>query len=159
MILIALGANLPSAAGAPRETLEAAISALGQRGITIKDRSGFYKSAAWPNASDPAFVNAVVRVETALDPAALLATLHAVEREFGRERGVQNAPRTLDLDLLDYDAHVAWGPPELPHPRIGERLFVLLPLADIAPEWRHPVSGRTVSELIAAAPPMDITRM
>jgi 2-amino-4-hydroxy-6-hydroxymethyldihydropteridine diphosphokinase len=159
MIVIALGANLPSAAGVPRETLEAALRALSQRAITIKERSGFYKSTAWPNASDPGFVNAVARIETDLDPAALLLALHEVERMFGRERSVANAPRTLDLDLVDYDDRVQEGPPELPHPRMSGRLFVLLPLAEIAPDWRHPVSGKSVSELIAAAPSLEIARL
>lgn len=159
MIVIALGANLPSSAGPPRATLEAALLQLALRGITIEERSGFYKSAAWPNPSDPVFVNAVARVRTALDPAALLSQLHAVEESFGRERSVQNAPRALDLDLIDYDGLVQQGPPVLPHPRMDARLFVLLPLAELAPGWRHPVSGKTVSELIAAAPKAPIERL
>jgi 2-amino-4-hydroxy-6-hydroxymethyldihydropteridine diphosphokinase len=159
MILIALGANLASAVGAPQDTLEAALVALGQRGITIKDRSGFYKSAAWPNASDPAFVNAVARIETGLEPSALLDALHAVERMFGRQRSVRNAPRTLDLDLLDYEGRIEQGPPELPHPRMSDRLFVLGPMAEIAPSWRHPVSGKSLAELIAAAPSTDMARL
>jgi 2-amino-4-hydroxy-6-hydroxymethyldihydropteridine diphosphokinase len=159
MIVIALGANLPSTAGAPQDTLEVALLALGLQGVTIKDCSGFYKSAAWPNPSDPAFVNAVARVETVLDPSALLGVLHKIERGFGRERGKRNAPRTLDLDLVDYDGRIQKGPPELPHPRLEQRLFVLVPLSEIAPDWRHPVSGRSIGELIAAAPPADLHRL
>jgi 2-amino-4-hydroxy-6-hydroxymethyldihydropteridine diphosphokinase len=78
--------------------------------------------------------------------------LHQVETSFGRRRAAKNAPRTLDLDLLDYDGRVEAGPPTLPHPRLGERAFVLFPLADVAPEWRHPASGLTVRELISALP-------
>ena len=101
VILIALGANLPSRAGTPAQTLKAAMRELAGRNITIEERSGFYESAAWPDPGDPAFVNAVVAVRTELAPAALLKVLHEVEARFGRERGKPNAPRTLDLDILD----------------------------------------------------------
>jgi 2-amino-4-hydroxy-6-hydroxymethyldihydropteridine diphosphokinase len=152
MILIALGANLPSRAGGPADTLLAALTSLGARGITVERQSGFYESPAWPDPSDPPFINAVASVGTELTPADLLRVLHEIEDAFGRQRGRRNAPRTLDLDLIDYDGRVERGPPELPHPRMEARAFVLLPLRDIAPGWRHPVSGRTVSELIAEAP-------
>jgi 2-amino-4-hydroxy-6-hydroxymethyldihydropteridine diphosphokinase len=157
MILIALGANLPSASGTPEHTLDAALASLRARGITVERQSGFYRSEAWPDPSDPPYVNAVASVRTALPPADLLRVLHEVEAAFGRKRGKRNAPRTLDLDLIDYDGRIEHGDPELPHPRAQDRLFVLIPLAEIAPEWRHPVDGRTVSELIAAAPPAKVT--
>jgi 2-amino-4-hydroxy-6-hydroxymethyldihydropteridine diphosphokinase len=156
MIAIALGANLPSSAGGPADTLRAALSLLARRGVTVERLSGFYVSAAWPDPSDPVYVNAVAEIHTVLAPSALLQLLHAVEAAFGRERGKPNAPRTLDLDLLDYESLIQPGPPELPHPRMAERLFVLLPLRDIAPDWRHPVTGASVASLIAAALPMDI---
>jgi 2-amino-4-hydroxy-6-hydroxymethyldihydropteridine diphosphokinase len=153
MILIALGANLPSRAGGPSDTLRAAIASLGARGITVESQSGFYLSPAWPDPTDPAFVNAVVRVKTALAPAELLRLMHEIEDFFGRERGARNAPRVLDLDLIDYDGRVEQGPPE----RAGSRGFVLIPLRDVAPNWRHPLSGRTVSELIGALPQAEVT--
>jgi len=149
MILLALGANLPSAVGSPVETLRAALAALEDVGIHVCAASKFFVSAAWPDPRDPAFVNAVACVETKLEPAALLASLHTIERKFGRLRGERNAPRTLDLDLLDYDGRIEEGPPQLPHPRMAERGFVLIPLAAIAPDWRHPVSGKVVQSLIA----------
>jgi 2-amino-4-hydroxy-6-hydroxymethyldihydropteridine diphosphokinase len=156
MILIALGANLASSAGKPDETLRAALKALARRGITVDAVSSFYKTPAWPDPSDPPFVNAVARVTSTLPPAALLAALHAVEAEFGRKRSVRNAPRTLDLDLIDYDGRVEMGAIELPHPRAADRAFVLVPLRDVAPDWRHPVSGKSVAELIDALPASEI---
>lgn len=159
MILIALGANLPSLAGTPAQTLEAALLELPPAGITIEKRSGFYLSAAWPDPADPPFVNAVAAIRTDLAPPALLAVLHKIEARFGRERSEPNAPRTLDLDILDYEGRIEEGPPQLPHPRMQDRAFVLLPLREVAPEWRHPVSGRTVSELIERLPSSGITRL
>lgn len=157
MILIALGANLASSAGPPEKTLRAALASLGAKGITIERQSGFYQSEAWPNPADPPFVNAVASVRTRLKPAELLQVLQEVEAELGRKRVAHNAPRTLDLDLIDYDHRIEHGDPELPHPRMQDRAFVLIPLRDVAPEWRHPESGRTVDELIADLGPVKVT--
>jgi 2-amino-4-hydroxy-6-hydroxymethyldihydropteridine diphosphokinase len=150
MILISLGANLPSAVGSPDATLRAALGSFRLRGMHVERQSRFYRSAAWPDPSDPPFVNAVARLTTEFEPAELLRALHEVEAEFGRVRGAKNAPRSLDLDLIDYGGRIEEGPPQLPHPRIEARAFVLVPLRDVAPRWRHPVSAKTVSELIAA---------
>jgi 2-amino-4-hydroxy-6-hydroxymethyldihydropteridine diphosphokinase len=152
MILIALGSNLPSHVGTPADTLRAALAELARTNIRIADVSFFYETPAWPDPSNPSFVNAVARIETMLTPQSLIARLHEVERVFGRERGERNAPRTLDLDLLDYDGRVEDGPPVLPHPRIASRGFVLVPLRDVAPQWKHPISGLSVNELIGALP-------
>lgn len=159
MIVIALGANLDSSAGHPADTLHAALAALARRGLEIAQVSGFYRTPAWPDPNDPPFVNAAARVRTQLEPAALLALLHEVEAKFGRRRSVKNAPRTLDLDIVDYDGRMLTGAIELPHPRMESRAFVLVPLRDVAPEWRHPVSGKTVDALIAALPASDIQRL
>jgi 2-amino-4-hydroxy-6-hydroxymethyldihydropteridine diphosphokinase len=152
MILIGLGANLPSRAGSPAATLAAALAELAGMGARPVAVSSLYASHAWPDPNDPLFVNAVARIETTLSPPALLGTLNAVECSFGRVRTTPNAPRTLDLDILDYNGLVQDGPPILPHPRMHYRSFVLVPLADVAATWRHPVSQRTVGELIAALP-------
>ncbi len=152
MIVLALGANLPSEFGAPHESLRAALRRLPEQGVRVRHVSPFYASDAWPNPADPPFVNAVAAVETELSPAVLMTVLHALEELFGRKRSIKNAPRTLDLDLIDYDGRVEEGPPVLPHPALPDRAFVLVPLADVAPGWRHPVSGKTVEELIAALP-------
>lgn len=150
MILIAFGANLPSRVGAPAQTIHASRVELARTGLQVRAMSPLYETPAWPDPHDPAYVNAVAAVETTLTPAMLLERLHDVERSFGRARGERNAPRTLDLDIVDYDGRVESGPPALPHPRIESRGFVLIPLRDVAAQWRHPASGRSVDELIAA---------
>ncbi|HEX3431429.1 MAG TPA: 2-amino-4-hydroxy-6-hydroxymethyldihydropteridine diphosphokinase [Rhizomicrobium sp.] len=152
MILIALGANLPSRAGTPAAALRAALGTLPQRNVAIEAVSPFYKSTAWPDPSDPEFVNAVARIRTELSSSDLLALLKSTERAFGRESAQRNAPRTLDLDILDHEGHIDKGPPTLPHPRLQERGFVLIPLRDVAPDWRHPVSGLSVDTLIEFLP-------
>lgn len=162
MILIALGANLPSAAGGPQQTLEAALKRLEASGVRLVARSRWYRTEPVPISDQPWFVNGVAQVETTLEPAALLTLLRRVELEFGRQRTVANAARTLDLDIIDYDGRVENTPKlTLPHPRMQERAFVLLPLAEIAPAWRHPTLGKPVESLISALPleqkaePMD----
>jgi 2-amino-4-hydroxy-6-hydroxymethyldihydropteridine diphosphokinase len=152
VILIALGANLPSHAGEPVATLRAALGTLPQRNVAVETVSPFYRSIAWPNPRDPEFVNAVARIGTELPPYELLEVLKQTERMFGRESAERNSPRPLDLDILDYNARVEAGPPTLPHPRLHERGFVLIPLRDVAPDWRHPVSGVPVTELIESLP-------
>ena len=152
MILIGLGANLPSPAGPPAASLSAALGRLKQCGIAILSVSSFYQTPAWPDPSEPAFVNAVASVATRLQPAELLALLHDVEAGFGRVRGMANAPRTLDLDLLDYDGRILASEIVLPHPRMAERSFVLAPLAEIAPGWQHPLTRQSAGELLANLP-------
>ena len=152
---VALGANLPSERyGPPRTTLAAALELLEARGLRIAARSSWYESAPVPASDQPWFINAVVRLEAPPAAAPLLETLHALEAELGRVRSVANAPRAVDLDLIDAGGRVS-GPdawPKLPHPRLHERAFVLMPLKEIAPDWRHPTSGEHVDALLAALP-------
>ena len=156
MILIALGANLPGPAGDAAAQLRAALAALPREGVAVAACSRFWRSPAWPDPRDPAYVNAVARVETAHAPEALLATLQRIETALGRVRGARNAPRALDLDILDVDGMVrAAPPPVLPHPRLATRGFVLRPLAEVAPRWRHPASGASIVDLLAALPSHD----
>src|SRR5215469_6476153 len=160
-ILIGLGANLPSPEhGPPVATLEAALATLAGRGLRIRARSRWWESAPVPISDQPWYVNGVIEVETGLGPAALLTLLHEVEAGFGRLRSVPNAPRILDLDLLAYGSLVREGPapPVLPHPRMAERAFVLQPLAEILPGWRHPATGLGLPQLISRLSPEQIVR-
>jgi len=150
-VVVALGCNLPGAYTSREALLEAAVSALAGEGMAVVARSGWWTSAAWPDPTGPAYLNGVVLVETDLAPAEALAALHRIEAEFGRARAERNAARTLDLDLIAHGRTVTDGNLVLPHPRAHERLFVMGPLAEVAPEWVHPVLGRTAAELAVEA--------
>lgn len=172
--LIALGGNLPGPGRTVAQTLVAALAALVREGFGIVAVSRFHRSPAYPAGSGPDYVNACARLQTAdLTPAEVLAALHRVEVAFGRNRSTRWAARGLDLDLLAMGDTIApdaatlaqWIalPPTdqarlapetliLPHPRLAERAFVLIPLFEIAPRWRHPMLGQSVAEMLAALP-------
>ncbi len=160
LILIAIGANLPSPRyGVPRATCGAALAALAEAELSITVRSRWYKSPPEPASDQPWFINGVVRIKTVLEPKSLMALLLETEEAFGRRRNRSNEPRILDLDLLAYaemtlgENGEGAGSLRLPHPRLHERAFVLLPLLDVAPGWRHPVTGQGVEDMIAALGP------
>ncbi len=151
-MVIALGGN--DKGGCPDLTtaLEAALARLPEVGVRMLRRSRWWTSAAWPDPADPPFLNGVALVETALEPEALMAALAGLETAMGRVRSVRNAPRTLDLDLIAYGRLAGeFGDLILPHPRAADRLFVMGPLAEIAPAWRHPETGETAVGLARAA--------
>lgn len=166
-IFIGLGANLEGPGGeSPFETCQQALTALKAAGIAIKAVSRAYESEPYPPSDQPWYVNAVAEVETDLDPQALLAKLLVVEEGLGRQRSVKNAPRTIDLDLIAFQDLVfpdpaAWEAASklenptgffVPHLRAHQRVFVLKPLADLAPEWRHPVFGENVEGMLKKLP-------
>lgn len=176
--LVALGANLPFEGDPPEETLRRSIRAIEAEGLSVRAVSRFYATPCFPAGAGPDYVNAaiVLEVDAETDPASILATLHWIEMKFGRQRNSRWGMRTLDLDLLalgdsvlpDAETQDAWRglAPEaqariapdrliLPHPRLQDRAFVLVPLADVAPDWRHPRDGRTVAEMLADLPAAD----
>ncbi len=145
---IGLGANLPGPAGPPQVTLRLALEQLAKLGH-IMARSSLYSTAPVGLTEQPHFLNAVAALETSLTPHVLLDRLLQIEREFGRDRlaGIPNGPRTLDLDILLYgDRTISEPELKIPHPRLKERAFVLVPLTEIAPEAAVPPEGFTASE-------------
>ncbi len=173
---IALGGNVTSPLGSPETTLRAALTRLNTDSVQVAEISRFFRTPAFPAGSGPDFINAVAELRTDLTAPALLAHLHSVEAEMGRDRSTRWAARTIDLDLIAYGAEIypdkatfdAWRllpladqqarAPDglvLPHPRLQDRTFVLGPLCDVAPDWVHPVLGTTAAELFAALPEAD----
>jgi 2-amino-4-hydroxy-6-hydroxymethyldihydropteridine diphosphokinase len=149
MILIGIGSNVSGPWGPPAATVARAFTALDEAPLRLLKASRPIVTAPFGRTDQPDFVNAVAEIETALEPSALLAHLHAIERRAGRRRTLRWGPRTLDLDLLDHDGLVIADDPILPHPGIPERSFVLAPIAEIAPNWRHPVLEETAATLLA----------
>ncbi len=156
MILIGIGANLPAPGYAtPLATCRAAVARLAALGPGRC--SPWYRSAPVPASDQPWFINGVLRLDTGPPPETCLARLHAVETAFGRVRTHRNAARVLDLDLLVHgESQRTHAPPLLPHPRLHERAFVLHPLRDVAPHWRHPTLKQDLETLIAALPPEQV---
>jgi 2-amino-4-hydroxy-6-hydroxymethyldihydropteridine diphosphokinase len=157
VILVAIGANLPGPGGeSPPRTCQAAARALNEiGGLQLLKVSPWYETTPVPPSGQPNYINGMARLARAagrrISPETLLADLQAIEARFGRVRAGQNAARTLDLDLIDMDGLVRAAPdPILPHPRAHLRAFVLLPLLDVAPDWVHPVIGRTVGALLGS---------
>lgn len=150
MILVALGANLPGPWGTPGESLARALAELDMPPLKLIKASRLIVTKPYGVENQPDFVNAVAVIETTLAPDALLRHLHEIERQAGRRREARWGPRTLDLDILDIDGLVRSSDPILPHPGIADRRFVLEPIAEIAPDWRHPVTHQSARELLAA---------
>ncbi|MEC3862911.1 2-amino-4-hydroxy-6-hydroxymethyldihydropteridine diphosphokinase [Mesobacterium sp. TK19101] len=179
-ILVALGANQPSWAGNSAQTLRHALGAFAAHGLRLRRISRFFATPCFPAGAGPDYVNAAVAVQSDLVAPEILGQLHRIEAAFGRERGGRWQARSIDLDLLaigdsvlpDRTTFDRWQalPIErqraeapdrliLPHPRIQDRPFVLVPLADIAPDWRHPALHRTVRQMLTDLPQDDVTEV
>ena len=157
LIYIALGANLSN----PNQTFRAALADMTDQGIQIQKVSSLWQSPAWPPGSDaPDYLNAVASVRFEGSAGELLSQLQAIEFVHGRVRSERNAPRTLDLDILDFRGMLIDLPDLMvPHPRMLTRGFVLFPLEEVAPEWRDPIGGLPVAHHIAALPFDDVKDM
>ncbi len=152
LAVVALGGNLPGAFGSVEAALDAALERLAAIGVEPVARSSWWRSTAWPDPADPPFLNGVALVQTELEPLEILRRLRALEAEFGVRTGPRNSPRVLDLDLIAMGQTVMETPDlTLPHPRAAERLFVMGPLAQVAPEWLHPVLGERADALAVKA--------
>lgn len=179
-VLIALGANLPGQKDSPLAQLQDAISLLADAGLRDVVVSRFYNTPCFPTGTGPDYANAVMRCSTDLGPQAILKILHGIEACAGRSRDGRWLARVLDLDLLAVGAQVLPDPVEfgtwadlplleqayrapdtliLPHPRIQDRAFVLVPLMDVAPDWVHPVFGRSVRQMVAALDPVAVAEI
>ena len=178
-VLVALGANLPNGAIGPAETLRAALAAMPDEGLVVERASRLFATPCFPAGAGPDYVNAAacLRPVRGMEAQQVLAALHRIEARHGRARVQRWGMRTLDLDLLamgsvvlpDPELAAAWRdlPPErqiaatpdrliLPHPRLQDRAFVLVPLAEVAPRWRHPALGLTVAAMLRRLPAADI---
>jgi 2-amino-4-hydroxy-6-hydroxymethyldihydropteridine diphosphokinase len=153
---LALGANVGDREGNLRDALRQ----LESEELRVVQRSSLYETAPQEVLDQPWFLNAVVEVETSLFPLQLLARIRQVERDMGRRRVTPKGPRNIDIDILFYGRSVIAAPElEVPHPRMAQRRFVLEPLAEIAPDFRHPVTGKTAKEMLAALEPQGIRRL
>ena len=151
-VIVALGSNLPGGFDSSEALLEAALRRFPDIGLRVLARSVWWRSMAWPDPTAPEYRNGITIVETALAAGDVISRLLALERDLGRRRGVRNAPRALDLDLIAFGREIRDTEGlQLPHPRAHERRFVMGPLAEIAPNWRHPALGKTASALAALA--------
>jgi len=163
--IVGLGANCPGPWGTSSSAIAQALGEIERAHVTVAAVSPLYETEAVGNARQPAYVNAVALIDTTLSPEALLRVLKGIERRSGRRGGRPWGPRTLDIDIIDYDGLIRhWcgrtpdfrraGPRPLilPHPLAHERPFVLQPLVDVAPDWRHPALQRSAAELLRAMP-------
>jgi len=153
MIIIALGSNVAGSWGSPAETLDRAVEEIAQQGARVLARSSWIATKPYGVTDQPAFVNGAIEVETQFAPEELLKILHQIEAAAGRERRNKWGPRTLDLDIIAYNDIIMKGIDNtsdltLPHSDLHNRTFVLQPIKELNPTWQHPVSGRTVTQML-----------
>ena len=153
MILLSLGSNLPSKFGDSKNTILKCYEFFNNNDIKILKKSSFFETFAIPNKSDPKFVNSVISIETKFSPEELIKYILSVEEKFDRKRAQVNAPRTCDIDIVDFNGEVINIlnkniSLEIPHPRLEKRSFVLYPIREIDKNWKSPLSGKYIDQLI-----------
>ena len=153
MILLSLGSNLPSKFGDSKKTLLKCYEFFNNSDVKILKKSSFYESVAIPNKSDPKFINSVISIETKFSPEELIKYILSVEEKFDRKRAQVNAPRTCDIDIVDFNGEVINIlnkniSLKIPHPRLEKRSFVLYPIREIDKNWKSPLSGKYIEQLI-----------
>ena len=160
MILLGLGSNLSSSFGDRFQNIDLAVSALEGYGIQLKKKSSFYESLSYPNKKNPKFINIVIEIETHLPPEDLASVLIFIEESLERRRNKKNDPRTCDIDIIDYNSQIIdFKYKDLdfisPHTKLIYRNFILYPLQEILPDWKHPKTNELVSALIEKLPKED----
>jgi len=153
MIILALGSNLSSDLGSSQEILKLCIKDFPNFNVQVLKQSKFYKTKAYPNENDPAFVNCAISIDTSYSPIDLMYFVLKLEKKFGRIRNKINEPRTCDIDIIDYnEKKISFSSKdfklEIPHPRLENRNFVLFPIKDLDSEWVSPLSGKSINQLI-----------
>ena len=157
MIFISLGSNLPSTYGNRFTNINLAISYLEGYGIKIISKSSFYETYSYPNRENPKFINIVISIKTHLSPADLMSVLLFIEEKLERKRNKKNDSRTCDIDIIDYNNQILSFQYknlnlEIPHKKLSSRNFVLFPLQEIFPNWKHPKTKENISSLIHKLP-------
>ena len=153
MIILSLGSNLPSKFGNKFDNLKFAMSFLNGYGILINKKSSFYQTSSYPDKNNPKFINMIISIKTDLLPLDLMAVIIHVEEKLERKRNMKNDPRTCDIDIIDYNNEILdfkYKDLDLvvPHKKLRSRNFVLFPLQEILPNWRHPKTKEPISTLI-----------
>jgi len=151
-IYLAIGSNL----GNRKNYIEKAKFKLSQNKVFILKSSNFYESLSWPNPKYPKFLNIVIKVSTNYSPLNLINKCHEIERSLGRNKNIRNAPRTCDIDIIDFNRKIVSKNITLPHPRMHKRNFVLFPLFEIDKDWKHPKNKNHIKNLIMSLPNRDI---
>ena len=151
-VYLGIGSNL----GNKKDNIEKAKFELIQNDILIEKSSSYYESLSWPNPKNPKFLNIVLKIKTSLKPVKLLDICKKIEVSLGRKKGKKNAPRECDIDVIDYNNQKTNIDIILPHPRMSQRNFVLLPLYELDKAWTHPISGQPIKKLILSLSNRDI---
>ena len=153
MVYIGIGSNL----GNRIKNIENAKFLLTLNGIKILNSSSYYETLSWPDASEPKFINIVIKSSTTLPPKKLIEIFKDIEKKLGRTKSAKNSPRTCDIDIISYRNKISSVGIIIPHKRLSKRNFVLIPLFEIAPYWIHPKTNKSIKKLIFSLPIKDIT--